>query len=255
MKYIIFCSCLLIMAGTTPVNASEMANESSNPGNYLVLASFRDAGQAVLFVSQMTPQVDKPIKVTTLQADGRTIYRAMIGPFDKKLTRIQNQYSGFGRGGIWWLRVNAGDLMQFNSETSVMRIVVSEPEIVAEAVVTAEPVAVEPIVTKPVEVEPVVEEPVVEEPVVAIKEIRPPMTAKQHLEFCALKANLAARKALCSDDDIYEKMVKYVDLLDMTEWQYLSYCNTAPGRERRLYCTDRFSDVRVSYISTLQVSN
>ncbi|HIG41695.1 MAG: hypothetical protein ABGY96_01575 [bacterium] len=212
------------MAGTTPVNASEMADESSNPRNYLVLASFRDAGQAVLFVSQMTPQVDKPIKVTTLQADGRTIYRAMIGPFDKKLTRIQNQYSGFGRGGIWWLSANAGELMQFNSETSVMRVVVSEPAIVAEAVVTAEPVAVEPIVTKPVGVEPVaeesvVEEPAAEEPVVAIKEIRSPMTVAQHLEFCAVKANLATRKAQCSDDDIYEKMVKYVELLGVTEWQ------------------------------------
>lgn len=259
MKYIIFCSCLLLLARTTTTNASdhlaepvgmkEPATLSRESGHFLILASFRDAHRVDLFVNRMSPQVDKPIKVSTLQLEERTIYRVMIGPFDKKLTRIQNQYASLGLDGIWWFTVNTGDSVHFEPDTMIAKVgdestIPMEPGIV-------EPIAVVPVAAEPIAVTAV--KSVVTDPVVARKTLKPQVPIQHHLVFCATKANALERKQLCSDDQITEKLRKYVELLAMTDREYFLYCIGSPGEERRLYCTDH-SDVRANHMNPFQTS-
>jgi hypothetical protein len=259
MKHIIFFSCLLMLAGTTTTNASDQMAESSwineavktstESGNYLILATFRDTRLVDHFIDRMSPQLDKPIKVTTLPLEERTIYRVMIGPFDKKLTRIQNQYADLGLSGIWWFSANAGELMHF--ETNSMVAKVKEESTM--------PVKTMPVKTMPVKlvhaVEPVVIEPTVVKPVVARKAASKPMSVEYRLKYCATKASARERKELCSDRQIKVKVTKYLKLLAMTDRDYFSYCTRAPGSERPLYCTNRFSDVKASHSASLQASN
>jgi len=258
MKYIIFCSYFLMLAGTTATNASDQLTESvrmEKTGHYLILASFRDTRLLGHFMDRVSPQLDKPIKVTTLQFEERTIYRAMVGPFDKKLTRIQNHYTDLGLSGIWWFSVDAGETIHFASNSMLAKDVEESTIIPFEPVVTTEPVMVEaaPIVVK----EPVVvKEPiVVEEPVVAMKQSRKPMSVEYQLEFCATKATARERYELCSDRKIRFRVAKFRKLLAMTDRDYLSYCSRAPGSERPLYCTNRFSDLKADYLSQPQASN
>jgi len=252
MKYIIFCSCLLILSGTAATNASDQLTESvrmDKTGHYLILASFRDTRLLGHFMDRVSPQLDEPIKVTTLQFEERTIYRAMVGPFDKKLTRIQNHYTDLGLSGIWWFSVDAGETIHFESNSMLARGVEESTIIPFEPVVTAEPVIVE---AAPI----VIEEPVVvEEPVVAMTQPRKPMSVEYQLEFCATKATARERHELCSDRKTRFKVAKYRKLLAMTDRDYLSYCSRAPGNERPLYCTNRFSDVKADYLSQPQASN
>ena len=255
MKYIIFCSYLLMLAGTAATNASDQLTESvrmEKTGHYLILASFRDTRLLGHFMDRVSPQLDKPIKVTTLQFEERTIYRAMVGPFDKKLTRIQNHYTDLGLSGIWWFSVNAGETIHFEPNSMLAKDIEESTIIPFEPVVTAEPVIIEPVVVEPVIVEaaPIA----VVKPVVAVKQPRKPMPVEYRLEFCATKANAQERKELCSDRQIKVKVAKYLKLLAMTDRDYFSYCTKAPGSERPLYCTNRFSDVKADRLSSLQAN-
>jgi hypothetical protein len=255
MKYIIFFSCLLMLAGTTTTNASDQMAESSwineavktstESGNYLILATFRDTRLVDHFIDRMSPQLDKPIKVTTLQFAERTIYRVMIGPFDKKLTRIQNQYADLGLSGIWWLSANAGELMHFETNSMVAKVK-EESTMPVKPVFVAEPVVVEPVV---------VVAPTVVKPIVVRKALSKSMTVEYRLEFCATKAGARERKELCSDKQMKVKVAKYLKLLAMTDRDYFAYCTRAPGSERPLYCTNRFSEVKASHSASLQASN
>jgi hypothetical protein len=222
---------------------NEAARISTDSGNYLILATFRDTRLVDHFIDRMSPQLDKSIKVYTLQFAERTIYRVMIGPFDKKLTRIQNHYTDLGLTGIWWLGVNAGELMHFETNSMVAKVKEESTMPVnmpVKPVLAAEPVVVAPTVVKPV---------------VASKAVSKSMSIEYHLEFCATKANARERKKLCSDRDIKVKVAKYRKLLAMPDKDYFSYCTKAPGSERPLYCTNRFSDVKANHWASLQASN
>ena len=81
------------------------------------------------------------------------------------------------------------------------------------------------------------------------------MSVEYRLEFCATKANARKRKELCSDRDIKIKVAKYLKLLAMSDKDYFSYCTKAPGSERPLYCTNRFSEVKANHWASLQASN
>ena len=257
MKHIIFCGCLLMLAGTASTNASDQIAKSTwitdavrmstDSGNYLILATFRDTRLVDHFIDRMAPQFDKPVKVTTLQFDERTIYRVMVGPFDKKLTRIQNQYADLGLSGIWWLSVNAGELKHFESDSMVAKVK-------EESTRPAKAVAAKPVVAKSVVVEPAVAKPVVE-PVVASKADSKPTPLEHRLEFCATKANAQEIKELCSNRKIKTKVAKYLKLLAMPDKEYFTYCAKAPGSERPLYCTNRFSEVKNHHSTSLQASN
>jgi len=222
----------------------EPATITRESGHFLVLASFRDAHRVDLFVNRMSPQVDKPIKVATLQLEERTIYRVMIGPFDKKLTRIQNQYASLGLDGIWWFTVETGDSMHFEPDTMIVKVV-------DESASQIEPGIVEPIAAEPVAVAAV--KSVVAEPVVARKTLRRQVPIQHHLAFCATKANALEREQLCSDNQITEKLRKYAELLAMTDQEYFLYCISSTGEERRLYCMDH-SDVRANHMGPFQTS-
>jgi hypothetical protein len=253
MKHIIFFGCLLMLAGTASTNASDQIADSgwlkdaveisTDSGNYLVLATFRDTRLVDHFIDRMGPQLDKPVKVSTLKIDERTIYRVMIGPFDKKLTRIQNQYADLGLSGIWWFSVNAGELKHFESDSMVAGVK-REPTRPAKAV------AQKPVVV----VEPAVVALTVVQPVVASKTDSNRMSLGDRLEFCATKANAQEVKELCSDRKIRRKVAKYLKLLAMPDKEYFTYCAKAPGSERKLYCTDRFSDVKANHWTSLQAS-
>jgi len=248
MKYIIFFSCLLMLAGTTTTNASDQLTQptgmteavkaSSDSDHYLILASFRDADLVDLFINRMSPQVDKPIRVAKLQFEEITVYRAMIGPFDKKLTRIQNQYASLGLRGIWWISVTGGEPMHFEPDTMIAKAVEApaipeEPAAPMESAGAAEPtVAVAPAV--------------VEEPVGASKDRRMQMSVEDLVEFCAMKANAMERQELCSDKQINVKLGSYVDVSTMGDRDYFSYCSKATGKERTLYCTDRIADAKAN---------
>jgi hypothetical protein len=259
MKHIIFCGCLLMLAGTASTNASDQIADSAwmkdavkistDSGNYLILATFRDTRLVDHFIDRMSPQFDKPVKVTTLQFDERTIYRVMVGPFDKKLTRIQNQYADLGLSGIWWLSVNAGELKHFESDSMVAGVK-EVPTRPAKAV-AAKPVAA----AKPVVVEPAVVAQTVVKPVVASKADSNQISLGHLLEFCATKASAREIEELCSNRKIKAKVAKYLKLLAMPDREYFTYCAKAPGSERPLYCTDRFSNVKANYSASLQASN
>jgi hypothetical protein len=261
MKHIIFCGCLLMLAGTASTNASDQIADSAwmkdavkistDSGNYLILATFRDTRLVDHFIDRMRPQFDKPVKVSTLQFDERTIYRVMVGPFDKKLTRIQNQYADLGLSGIWWLSVNAGELKHFESDSMVAGVK-EVPTRPAKAV-AAKPVAA----AKPVVVEPAVVAQTVVKPVVASTADADSnrMSLGDRLEFCATKANAREVEKLCSNRKIKAKVAKYLKLLDMPDREYFTYCAKAPGSERPLYCTDRFSEVKANHSTSLQASN
>jgi hypothetical protein len=230
---------------------NEAARISTDSGNYLILATFRDTRLVDHFINRMSPQFDKPVKVSTLQFDERTIYRVMVGPFDKKLTRIQNQYTDLGLTGIWWLGVNAGELMHFETNSMVAKVKeestmpVNMPvNMPVKPVLAAEPVVVASTVVKPAVATKAVS-----------KSISKSMSIEYRLEFCATKANARERKKLCSDRDIKVKVAKYRKLLAMPDKDYFSYCTKAPGSERPLYCTNRFSDVKANHWASLQASN
>jgi hypothetical protein len=257
MKHIIFFGCLLMLAGTASTNASDQIADSgwlkdaveisTDSGNYLVLATFRDTRLVDHFIDRMGPQLDKPVKVSTLKIDERTIYRVMIGPFDKKLTRIQNQYADFGLSGIWWLSVNAGELKHFESDSMVAWV----NEVPARP---AKPVAALPVVVEPAIVAQTIVTQTTVKPVVASNADSNPMSLGERLEFCATEANAREVEQLCSNRKIKAKVVKYLELLTMPDREYFTYCAKAPGSERPLYCTDRFSDVKTNHLNSLQAS-
>ena len=86
------------------------------------------------------------------------------------------------------------------------------------------------------------------------KELRMPLPGEHYLEFCAMRANGLERDEFCSDDQVAAEVAKYFAVLSMSERDYVSYCISAPGRERPVYCSDQFWDKKGFSRSAYQLS-
>jgi hypothetical protein len=77
-------------------------------------------------------------------SDDHAFFGLMIGPFEIKLTRFQNQYTDLGHSGIWWFTANAGETMHFELNSMIAKDVEGssfplEPVVAVEPIVKAEP--------------------------------------------------------------------------------------------------------------------